>query len=484
MPSSKPPSRRPVAEEVEQRLDVPAVDGPAVRPAGQLAENAAGAGFLLFGRGRPVRPAGEDLAAARRVAGTLDGVGAADRDLLDRRVLVVPLVDEAAVAPVARLQHPFQLGRPPHERDAHRPLARLRREADLQVGVAGVHVVLPLGVPGDVPREAQRGHLPHRVGVADREPLDEGAVHAHVQLLRRRVADDVVREVPVEADPYRVLAVDGEVVPNRDAAARAERQQVVLPLVLHQAGMHPVGRDGGADGGDADGEAADAARGREVPRHQVRRDREHVAVVVEAVLVGVVGRQQLGDVDVDREEVADGGVVLGPVQAVERLAAARVRAGEGHGVDLALEPRGDGAVGGLGGPRAARRRHRPRAELDDDPLPGLGVGADVREVVGVEGQVGRAQPIVVAAHAEPVDRLADRRRRCGRAGLRRLGGGDLRVAEGGQHSDQDQRGSDRRADSGHHQGFHPAIITPKACVRACCPRFFERGDFLSRGCVV
>ena len=232
----------------------------------------------------------------------------------------------------------------------------------------------------------------------------------------------------MEADPDGVLAIDREGVPNRDAAAGAERQQVVLPVVLHQAGMHPVGCDRGADGGNADGEAADSASGRQVPRHQVRRDREHVAVVVEAVLVGVVGRQQRGDVDVDREQIADRGVILGAVDAVERLAAPRVRPGQGHGVDLGLEPGGDGAIRGLGGPRAAGRRHRLCAELDDDLLPGLGVGADVRQVVGVEGQPRRAQPIVVAAHAVPVERGANRA--CGRggSGLRRLGGGDLRAA--------------------------------------------------------
>ena len=204
----------------------------------------------------------------------------------------------------------------------------------------------------------------------------------------------------------------------------------------------------------ADGEAADPARGREVPRHQVRRDREHVAVVVEAVLVGVVRRQQLGDVDVDREQIADGGVILGPIEAVEGLAAARVGTGQRHRVDLGLEPRGDGAIRGLGGPRTARRRHRPRAELDDDPLPGLGVGADVRQVVGVEGQAGRAQAIVVAAHAEPVEGRASRLRRCGRGGLGRLGGGDLRAARGGQRGDQDHQDSDHRTGSGHHQRFH------------------------------
>ena len=334
------------------------------------------------------------------------------------------------------------------------------------MGVAGVHVVLPLGVPGDVSREAQRGHLPHRVGVADREPLDAGAVHAHVQLLGRRVADDVVREVPVEADPYRVLAVDGEVVPNRDAAARAERQQVVLPLVLHQAGMHPVGRDGGADGGDAHGETADSARRRKVPRHQVRRDREHVAVVVEAVLVGVVGRQQLGDVDVYREQVADRGVIFGPVQAVERLAAAGVGTGQGHRVDGRLQPGGDGAVRFLGRSRVPRRRHRPCAQLDDDLLPGLGVGADVREIVRVEGQIGRAQPVVVAAHAEPVERCSNRV--CGRSdrGLRGLGDCDVRAAGGGEHADQDHEDSDHGTGSSHHRRFHAAIIPPNVCAGA------------------
>ena len=452
------------AEEAEQGRDVFLGGGPAIRPAGQPGEDPAGAGRLFVGRGRRRRPADEDLAAARGIAGAVDGVGAADRHLLHRRVVVVPFIDEAAVAPVARLQRPLLLRRPPHEGHAHEPLARPRAEARLEAGVPRVHVVLPLGIPGDVPREAQRGHLPHRLGVADLEPLDERAVHAHVELLRRRETEDVVGEVPVEADADRVLAVDREIVPDRDAAAGAERQAVVLPVVLQPAGMHPPGRDGGPYGGNADGQPADAAGGREVARHQVGRHREQVAVVVETVLVGVVRRQQRVDVDVDREQIADGGAVLGPVEAVERLAAARVGAGQGRRVDLRLEPRGDSAVRGVVRPRAARRRHRPRPELDDHPLPRLGVGADMRQVAGVEGQPGREQALVVAAHAELVERCADRLPGGGRRGRARLRGGDRRPAEGGQHAAQDHQHSDHRTGSGH-QRLPAPIMIPDADAR-------------------
>ena len=86
-------------------------------------------------------------------------------------------------------------------------------------------------------------------------------------------------------------------------------------------------------------------------------------------------------------------------------------------------------------------------------------------VVGVESEVGRAQPVVVAAHAEPVERRADRRCGCVARGLRHLRRGDLRQAERGQHAGQGQQDSDRRHGSGRLQRFHPAIITPNAGAR-------------------
>ena len=92
------------------------------------------------------------------------------------------------------------------------------------------------------------------------------------------------------------------------------------------------------------------------------------------MLVGVVCGQQRGNIDVDREQVPDGRVILSSIETVERLAATRVGTGQCHRVDLRLQPFGEGMVGGLVGSRAAGRRHRLGAQFDEHALPCLGVG--------------------------------------------------------------------------------------------------------------
>ena len=71
--------------------------------------------------------------------------------------------------------------------------------------------------------------------------------------------------------------------------------------------------------------AADLRGRRDVALDQRRRDAEHVGDVVEAGR-RIVGRQQRADVDVEREQIADGVRVLGAVQPVQRR-----RAGIGIG---------------------------------------------------------------------------------------------------------------------------------------------------------
>ena len=85
-------------------------------------------------------------------------------------------------------------------------------------------------------------------------------------------------------------------------------------------------------------EPADLPRREQVPLHQRRRDRQHLGDVVEAVLVGVVGRQQRPRVDVEREQIADGVRVFGAVQAMERRPAG-IRAGRGRAIESGLRAR-------------------------------------------------------------------------------------------------------------------------------------------------
>ena len=98
---------------------------------------------------------------------------------------------------------------------------------------------------------------------------------------------------------------------------------------------------------------------------QHRRERQHVADVVEAV-ADVVGGEVLGGLEIDADEVADGVVVLGAVEPADGDAA-----GVGLGVAVGpvedgRRPAGEGLDLGGGGaaacPRAASRRTaRPAA---------------------------------------------------------------------------------------------------------------------------
>ena len=122
-----------------------------------------------------------------------------------------------------------------------------------------------------------------------------------------------------------VFAVDWEVVRHRNATARPEGQGVVLTVVLHQSWVHAIRGNGGPDRGDPHRETTDLSGGRQVPRNQVWRNRQHLAVVVEPVFVGIVGWQQRGDIDVDREQISHGRLILGPIETMKRLTPPRVR---------------------------------------------------------------------------------------------------------------------------------------------------------------
>ena len=101
----------------------------------------------------------------------------------------------------------------------------------------------------------------------------------------------------------------------------------------------------------ADRQAADLLRRRDVAVEQRRRqiaDRH----VVEAV-AGLVGRQQRRDVDVEREQIADGVLVFGSGQPPDRGGAAGIRMRRGRAIERRLERRD----------HARRTSRRPAAAL-------------------------------------------------------------------------------------------------------------------------
>ena len=131
--------------------------------------------------------------------------------------------------------------------------------------------------------------------------------------------------------------------------------------------------------------------------HQQRRQRQHVADVVEAI-ADVVGGKIVGGLELDGQQIANRVGILGPVEPPQRHVAridSRVKIGRfEHGLD-----RGDGAAtfcfrGLLG----IFRRHELLAEHAQGPLPGgviLGVSAGRRFEPNVA--LGRVAAVAVGA---------------------------------------------------------------------------------------
>ena len=213
---------------------------------------------------------------------------------------------------------------------------------------------------------------------------------------------DVQRAVRDHRD--HVLRVLGKVEIDDGAPAGAEREPrnvVVLPQIGGDAERLGDRR------GDrrSDGEPADLPRRREIAFHQGRRDSQHAGDVVEAV-AGVVGRQQVADVDVETDEVPDDVAVLRAAEPMERLGPPRPHIGGGGPVQLGLEPRAQAVVGGPVRPGPRVRRHGPRPQLADHLLPDRRLAGDVGQVDGFERQPAGLEPVVVAGDAVPVEQLA------------------------------------------------------------------------------
>jgi hypothetical protein len=140
--------------------------------------------------------------------------------------------------------------------------------------------------------------------------------------------------------------------------------------------------------------------------------------------------QQLGDVHVQRQDVADGIAVLGAIQAADWIDAARRRIERGGAVQRRFERRNQPVKRGVVGARRTGRRHGSRSKLADDMFPEPGVAGRVRRVRRIERDAAGLRPLIVATDAILRDELA-----FGRGRRRRLGrgpdGGDVST---GQHA--------------------------------------------------
>ena len=178
-------------------------------------------------------------------------------------------------------------------------------------------------------------------------------------------------------------------VAHEHPAACAEWQPdgaLVLLLVLRRA----IGLGDGGWWRAAHRETADRPAGRQIPLEQRLGHPQHSTDVVEAE-AGVISRQKVVDVDLEREQIADGVAILSPVQTMKGRRPSRVGPGRPRVIELGLEPGLERIVRGVVRARPPGGRHQARAELAHDLLPFLGVRTDGRQVERVQRQPDRPQ---------------------------------------------------------------------------------------------
>ncbi len=165
---------------------------------------------------------------------------------------------------------------------------------------------------------------------------------------------------------------------------------------LDRSGLRATLGERGRDGARAEHRCARHALGRHhVPLGQERRQRQHVADVVEAV-PEVVLREVVGRLQIEREQVADRVVVLGAVQAPDRDPPGVGGRGAVCACQPVVNPSGDRFDVGPGRALLVLGRHLARADLAGNLLPGVGVGGDrvvafeafqVQAALGLRGTV-------------------------------------------------------------------------------------------------
>ncbi len=234
--------------------------------------------------------------------------------------------------------------------------------------------------------------------------------------------EELVGLAPGEAHRNIILAVHWKIMPNESAAARAERHVLTHAIDLIEPVRDRIGLVRHRHRGIADGQPADPAGRGKIPLHQQRRHLQHVADIVEAV-AGVVGRQHLGNLDLDRQQIANGVGVFGAVEAMQR-------GPSGIGLELrgaialGLDEPDQGPVGGLVRPRQTGGRHLAVAQLAQQLLPDLAVALQMVEIQSLQVQSGRRLGADMALDAIQLPGLPSRiltQRRAGGGCCRRFG---------------------------------------------------------------
>ena len=235
----------------------------------------------------------------------------------------------------------------------------------------------------------------------------------------------------VEAHEVVTGGEDGEFVGNvvflegeeLDPAVAAVAEGVEADLGEAGGNTLRAARDGVGDNGLVE----DFVGGGEVFLEKRGREGEDVADVVEAV-AGVVGREVGGGFEIEADEVADGVVIFGAVEAAEGDSAG-IGAGGVEFEELTFDERGDGLALGVGGKRGGVfGRHLVACDDAEDGFPGFAGGVDVGSgAVAVEGDAGFVDTVGVAVVAVFFEErgygvLEGGGRRDGEKGRRGLGG--------------------------------------------------------------
>ena len=190
-------------------------------------------------------------------------------------------------------------------------------------------------------------------------------------------------------------------MPDGEPAARAERQILVHPVVLHEVPRDVVELDGRLHRDVADRQPADPARRRQVALEQPGRHRQHVGVVVEPER-RVVCRQEGGDIGIERQQIADGVGVFGAVQTMN-AGASRVGPERGGLIEGRLEAGRETVLERPFGPGQPGRGHGAASQLANDLFPHRGSGPDRLGADALEGEICRLQPVVMTAETVAFD---------------------------------------------------------------------------------
>ena len=317
---------------------------------GEAGQDLLRASLLLGARGRM---ADEDLVAGGGCAGPLDLERAGNRDAphafeVGPDLIVADSIDDA-----------FRDHRIFHEGRSKLVGAGLHRQADLEVRVRG-------GSGAKLGRSLIAGDGKQLKPLIV-EPQIEPAILAHSQ--------NVFVAAPLQTHRNLIFAIHREAVLNDGAAARADGRVFAQAFDLLQSVRNGVGLIGRGHRDIAYRLPADLGCGRKIAFHQQGRHAQYVSDVVEAV-TDVVGGQQLRDVNLERQQIANGIPVLRSVEPVER-GASRIGLDLRQAIAPGLDILDERVVGGRIGPRHADRRHLAIAQLARQLLPRDAVGLEI-----------------------------------------------------------------------------------------------------------